>query len=171
PQVLGENQAVMASDLKRNLQGSLASLRAGIEVLGIIIETIHPPAGAAPAYRNVQAAEVQAATEIASEKGRAEATLSTAKMQAETRRNEATGAAAQIESGARVDLTNMQADDGPYRAAPAPFMMERYFAALKAVLPGVPLAIVDNPLGGGLSTIDLRPPGSDRLSTGIGREP
>jgi len=58
-----------------------------------------------------------------------------------------------------VELTDITADDRPYRAAPRPFLLERYFSDVQSALHDVPLEIVDHRLSGAsLPTIDLRPP-------------
>jgi regulator of protease activity HflC (stomatin/prohibitin superfamily) len=159
--VLSENLGVMAGEIQSRLQAELDRLQTGITVVTVSVETIHPPAGAAPAYRRVQAAEIEAKTDIATEQGRAEATLSVARMHAHTATDNATATAAQTESTAKADLINVEADDGPYRQAPAPFLLERYLSQLTTVLAKVPLEIIDDRLSGvSVPTIDLRPPGS-----------
>jgi len=159
PNLLSGSQAVLATEMQRRLQRMLSGLNSGIEIVSVVIEAIHPPAGAASAYRAVQAAQIEAATEIAAERGRAKTTASIARLNAHNAIDEATALAAGTVSKAQVDLTDISADDGPYRAAPRPFLLERYFSDLQAALRGVPLEIVDHRLSGAsLPTIDLRPP-------------
>jgi regulator of protease activity HflC (stomatin/prohibitin superfamily) len=163
PSVLGESQGVIARDLRVRLRQALARIGSGIDVVAVTIETIHPPAGAASAYRNVQAAEIEATTSIATERGRAKTTRSVAQLNAHGATDDATAAAAETVSAARVDLTDITADDRPYRAASRPFLLERYFSDVQAALANVPLEIVDHRLtGANLPTIDLRPPGMVR---------
>jgi regulator of protease activity HflC (stomatin/prohibitin superfamily) len=160
PNLLGGNQAVLAAAMQRRLQRALDGLNSGIEIVSVVVEAIHPPAGAATAYRAVQAAEIAAATEISTERGRAKTTASIARLNAHNKIGEATAAAAETVSKAHVDLTNITADDGPYRAASRPFLLERYFSDLQSALHDSPLEIVDHRLSGAsLPTIDLRPPG------------
>jgi regulator of protease activity HflC (stomatin/prohibitin superfamily) len=161
PNLLSGSQAVIAAEMQRHLQRALDSLDSGIQIVSVVVEAIHPPAGAASAYRNVQAAEIEAKTEIASERGRAKTTASIASLNAHNAIDDATAAAAETVSNAQVDLTDITADDGPYRAASRPFLMERYFSDLQSALHDVPLEIVDHRLNGAsLPTIDLRPPGA-----------
>ena len=161
PNLLSGSQAVIAAEMRRRLQRALDGLDSGIEIVSVVVEAIHPPAGAASAYRNVQAAEIEAATEIAAERGRAKTTASVARLNAHNAIDAATAAAAETVSKAQVDLTDITADDGPYRAASQPFLLERYFSDLQSALHGVPLEIVDHRLSGAsLPTIDLRPPGA-----------
>jgi regulator of protease activity HflC (stomatin/prohibitin superfamily) len=160
PSVLGESQRVIADELRTGLQQALEPLISGIEIVAVTIEAIHPPAGAASAYRNVQAAEIEATTSIATERGRAQTTRSVAQRDAHSATDDAAGSAAETVSTARVDLINITADDGPYRAAGKPFLLERYFSDMKSALANIPLEIVDHRLSGAsLPTIDLRPPG------------
>jgi regulator of protease activity HflC (stomatin/prohibitin superfamily) len=161
PDLLSDSQSVLAAEMQRRLQRALDGLNSGIEIVSVVVEAIHPPAGAATAYRAVQAAEIEAATEIAAERGRAKTTASIARLNAHNTIGGATAAAAETVSKAHVDLTNITADDDPYRAASRPFLLERYFSDLQSALHGVPLEIVDHRLGGAsLPTIDLRPPGA-----------
>jgi len=159
PDLLSGSQAVLAAEMQRRLQRALAGLNSGIEIVSVVVEAIHPPTGAASAYRAVQAAQIQAATEIAAERGRAKTTASVARLNAYNAIDEATAVAAGAVSKAEVELTDITADDRPYRAAPRPFLLERYFSDVQSALRGVPLEIVDHRLSGAsLPTIDLRPP-------------
>jgi regulator of protease activity HflC (stomatin/prohibitin superfamily) len=163
PSVLGENQDVIAADVGVRLRQALDALGSGIDIVAVTIETIHPPAGAATAYRNVQAVEIEATASIATERGRAQTTRSLAQRDAHGATNDATAAAAQSVSAAKVDLTDIAADDRPYLAASRPFLLERYFADVQSALADVPLEIVDHRLtGASLPTIDLRSPGAVR---------
>lgn len=162
PNVLGENHTVIANDLKVPLQTSLDQLGSGIQIVAVIIEAIHPPSGAASAYRNVQAAEIEATTSIERERGHAETTRSVAEMNAHNAIDDASAWSAENISGAAVDLTNITADDRPFHAASQVFLLERYFSDLKTALAHVPLEIVDHRLSiANLPTIDLRPAGAD----------
>jgi regulator of protease activity HflC (stomatin/prohibitin superfamily) len=170
PIVLGENQSVVADDVRTQLRQALDRLHSGIDVVAVTVEAIHPPAGAAAAYRNVQAAEIAATTSIATERGRARTTQSVAQRDAHGATDDATAYAAETIGGAQVDLTDVTADDRPYRAAAKPFLLERYFTDVAAALRNVPLEIVDHRLtGSSLPTIDLRPPGM--IQDGSDRRP
>jgi regulator of protease activity HflC (stomatin/prohibitin superfamily) len=159
PSVMEESQGVIAEDLRVRLRAALVKMGSGIDIVAVTIEAIHPPAGAASAYRNVQAAEIDATTSIATERERAKTTQSIAQRDAHGATDDAVAAAAETVSAAQVDLTGITADDHPYRAAGKPFLLERYFSDVRAALADVPLEIVDHRLSGGnLPTIDLRPP-------------
>ncbi len=167
PHVTGENQAMIGGVLRARLQQSLDEMSSGIDVVAVVIEAVHPPSGAAAAYRNVQAAEIEARTAIATERGRARSTDNVARLDAHNATDDATAAAAETVSAARVDLTGFTADDRPYRLASKPFLLERYFSDLKTALENVPLEIIDHRLSdASLPTIDLRSPGMPRDSVG-----
>ncbi len=170
PSILGENQDVIADDVRTGLRQALDRLDSGIDVVAVTVEAIHPPAGAASAYRNVQAAEIEATTSIATERGRAQTTKSVAQRDAHSATDEATASAAETVGAARADLIDITADDRPYRAAGRPFLLERYFNDVTTALRNVPLEIVDHRLtGASLPTIDLRPPGM--IQDGSDRRP
>ena len=61
--------------LRAAAQADLDAAQSGIEIVAMVVEAIHPPAGAAEAYHAVQAAEINANARVAAERGRAAATL------------------------------------------------------------------------------------------------
>jgi regulator of protease activity HflC (stomatin/prohibitin superfamily) len=163
PSVLGESQVTIASNVQTQLQNALDQLGSGIDVVAFVIEALHPPSGAASAYRSVQAAQIAASTSISSEQGRARSTESVARLDAHNAANDAMSVAAETVSAAEIDRINMAADDHPFRAASKPFLLERYFNNLTAALANVSLEIVDHRLTGvSRPTIDLRPVGALR---------
>ncbi|MBV9655979.1 MAG: hypothetical protein JOZ42_15605 [Acetobacteraceae bacterium] len=163
PTVLGENHGIIAASLRAGLQQALDRLDSGLDIVAVTIEAIHPPSGAALAYRHVQAAEIAATSSIATERGRAETTRSVAERDAHSAIDEASALSQESISAAQTGLTEIIADDRPYRAASQPFLLERYFTDIKAALANVPLEILDHRLSGtGLPVVDLRPPGGAR---------
>jgi regulator of protease activity HflC (stomatin/prohibitin superfamily) len=156
--VLGTDQAAIARQLRTELQQELDRLHSGLDVVAVVVEAIHPPTGAAAAYRNVQAAEIAAATDIATERGRAQTTASVAESAARDATDQAQGTAAATVGAAKVVLRNLQADEAAYRAAGEPFLLERYFANLKSALANSSIAIIDHRLTDpNEPVIDLRP--------------
>ncbi len=65
PDVLGQSRDAFTKDFRAALQDQLDRLSSGIEAIAVVVEAIHPPAGAASAYHNVQAAEILANSQIA----------------------------------------------------------------------------------------------------------
>jgi regulator of protease activity HflC (stomatin/prohibitin superfamily) len=156
--VLGADREAIANELRQQLSARLDALRTGIEVVAVIVEAAQPPSGAADAYHHVQAAQIDATTQISMERGRATAAASVATRQAHDLLNQATGSAAETIGAAKIDLTYFKADDGAYHAGGHAFILERYFANLKSALARTVLEVLDDRLDGhDLPTLDLRP--------------
>ena len=88
-QVLGERREQVAIGLRKALQAQLDERRSGVEVVAVVVESMHPPGGAAQAYRSVQAAQIIASTQRAEEPGRAYGSLSAAGRDAHDLRDQA----------------------------------------------------------------------------------
>ena len=159
--VLGENREAMAEDLREQVQQALDQMGCGVELTAVVIEAIHPPAGAAEAYHNVQAAEIQATASIAAERGRAAATLAKAQQYATDIVTQAQATAAETTAGAAIDLTRFTADDAAANAHRNSFLLERYLGDVATGLAKAPLTIVDHRIPApDAPVIDLRPPGA-----------
>ena len=155
--VLGAGREAMAESLRTKLQAELDRVSGGIELVGVVIEAIHPPAGAADAYHNVQAAEIIANTAISTERGRAQATASRARQMTTELIDAAQGAAADTTGQARVAARTFTADQDAANVGGASFLLERYFANVTTALAKSQLVIVDHRLGGAdAPVIDLR---------------
>ncbi len=155
PQVLVEDRAHMSQSLRASLQDLLDRLHTGIEILSISVEAAHPPAGAAIAYRQVQAAEITAHIAVSLERGRAESTAGLALRDAEASFGSATAAAAERIAGAQAQRTTMLADDFAYRASHGAFLLEYRLSALQSALSAGNFDLLDPRLDGAL---DLRMP-------------
>ena len=157
PAVVGADREQIGETLQAELQQSIGRFATGIEITGVVIEAIHPPAGAADAYHAVQAAEIMANTAISAERGRAVAVANLAAQQANDLLTGASGQAAETVGSASADLTRFTADQRAATTGGQAFLLERYFANLVAALPRAPLVIVDHRLGGADGpVIDLR---------------
>jgi len=156
-QVLGARREQVADGLRRDLQAELDDRHSGIEVVAVVIESMHPPAGAAPAYRSVQAAEITASASRAEETGRAYGTLSAARRSADRVRDDAAGLAAELVGVAQSERWQSDADSLAWRGGGEAFLLERYFSNLRTALGRAALEIVDDRLGtAGLPVVDLR---------------
>ena len=159
--VLGENREAMAEGLRAEVQRELDRIGCGVELTAVVIEAIHPPAGAAEAYHNVQAAEILAVASIAAEHGRAAATLAKAQEYAADMVAQSRAAAAETTAGAAIDLTRFTADDAAARAYRDSFLLERYLSDVAGGLAKAPLTIIDHRIPApDAPVIDLRPPGA-----------
>ncbi|HET6307042.1 MAG TPA: SPFH domain-containing protein, partial [Rhodopila sp.] len=159
PQVLGARREQVAVSLRTALQAQLDARSSGIEVLAVVIESMHPPSGAAVAYRSVQAAQIAASTQRAQETGRAYGSRGAAARDAHDLADQAQALAAEIVGAARADRAQADADTLAWRDGGRAFLLERYFANLRTALASAPLEVIDNRLDrADAAMIDLRPP-------------
>ncbi len=158
-QVLGERRERISEQLRNDLQEELDRRHSGLEIAALVVKSMHPPSGAAVAYRSVQAAQIIASTQRAEEAGRAYGTLSEAARDARDSEDAAEGAAAEKISAAQIDRTQTDSDVVAYRSGGQAFSLERYFASLRVALGRGALEIVDHRLGKEQQPlIDLREP-------------
>lgn len=156
-QVLVSDQARLQNNLRTDLQRDIDAYHAGIEIVGVVVSEIHPPAGAASAYRRVQAAEIEARTQVSDEQGRAERMKSVAEQEARARIDDAIATAAETLSAARQVAYRFDADRKAYALGPESFLLERRDSDLVAALAGAPLTLIDHRLTGTTGgMIDLR---------------
>jgi regulator of protease activity HflC (stomatin/prohibitin superfamily) len=155
--VLGARRAALASDITQAVQSQLDDLASGVEILAVVIEAIHPPAGAANAYHAVQAAQITAQALVARERGYAAQQTNAAQMEASIGHDKASAAAREIEAGAEATQLRFAAEQDAYRSAGSAFLLERYLAGLSKGLAGAKLLIVDHRIGTGAApVVDLR---------------
>ncbi len=160
-EVLGERRDRFADMLRLGAQVDLDAAQSGIEIVAIVVEAIHPPAGAAEAYHAVQAAEINANARVASERGRAAATLAVGAERAIGEIADAEGLSAELKGQAQGDAALFAADRDGAALAPGAFVRERYFDRLVAALARVPMTIVDSRIvPADAPVLDLRPPGA-----------
>ena len=168
--VLGANREAEAATLRTRLQMALDQHGAGLEIVDVIIEAIHPPAGAADAYHNVRAAQIAARTSVAVEHGAAATIYAQSRQYAYGMTSAAHAAAAETVAAARTSLIRFTADQQAARAGGASFLLERYFAALTAALAKAPKTIIDHRLNWPEAPVlDLRP-FSAATGAGTGKE-
>jgi regulator of protease activity HflC (stomatin/prohibitin superfamily) len=170
--VLGENREAMAEHLRAAVQQDLDRIGSGIELAAVVVEAIHPPAGAAEAYHNVQAAEILANTSISAERGHALASAATAHQNATDMEAKATAAAAETVGGATADLTRFTADKAAATAGGKAFLLERRLASISDGLARIPLTIIDHRIAPtDAPMLDLRPqpaaPGAPSAAPGL----
>jgi regulator of protease activity HflC (stomatin/prohibitin superfamily) len=168
PQVLGADRERLGAVLRAQLQQRLDQRAVGIEAVAVIVEAIHPPAGAADAYHAVRAAEISADAAIYAERGRALTVQAQTRQYAFGQTASATARAAEVTGTARSNLIRFGADlDASHHAGPA-FLFERRLADLGAALARVPATIIDRHLAADAATLDLRPAASGNATTADG---
>ncbi len=151
-------QTVIADDLRHAVQKQLDALGSGIEVVAVVIESVHPPAGASAAWHGVQAAQIRAAAGVAQARGLAATLLGAAQEQAQTSVAEAGAKAAETLGAAHAQQTTFEADIGAQQAGGRAFAFEYYLHNLQKGLQNASITVIDDRLvTGNRATIDLRP--------------
>ncbi len=146
-QVIGAERENVAASLRQKLVAALNARDAGIDVVSVLIEEIHPPTGAASAYHAVQAAEINADATIFSEQGRAERTAGIAKQESHQLTTSADAQATETKDTAASEAYRFDADRTAYTRGGCAFLIERYYGNLKSTLSKAPLTIIDDRLG------------------------
>jgi regulator of protease activity HflC (stomatin/prohibitin superfamily) len=156
--VLGARRETIGDKLRSELAADLDAYHAGIDVVSVLIEEIHPPAGAASAYHAVQAAQINASASISNELGRAKRVMGTAQQESHLLTTAAEASAAETLSAAHADDIRFAADRAAYGTGGHAFLLERWYRDLDQALSPVALTIVDHRLSPAQAPIlDLRP--------------
>jgi len=176
--LLGSDQTRLAGDIGQKVQAQLDHLNSGVELLATVIESIHPPAGAADAYHGVQAAQILAQSAIAGEKGQAAQQLNAAQQFAGLAQDAATAQSHENLDQAQVMALSFNAENQAYQTGGQAFLTERYFSRLTLAMQQHPkVLIVDHRMGGGTPPVlDLRnftlpfTPGADKEAHSVKAE-
>jgi regulator of protease activity HflC (stomatin/prohibitin superfamily) len=142
-EVIGGGRETVAGALRDQLAADIDSQHAGIEIVSVLIEEIHPPAGAAAAYHAVQAAQINATASIFEEQARAELKAGTAQQQAHQLTSAADAKADEIRRAADAAAYRFDADRRAFAAGGKAFLLERYYGNLDAALSKVPVTVID----------------------------
>ncbi|MGN6773355.1 MAG: protease modulator HflK [Rhizobiaceae bacterium] len=155
--VLGEKRTALAHEIAGPLQTELDRVRSGARIVAVVVEAVHPPAGAADAYHGVQAAEIESRALVARERGDAAERTNEAETKATIARDRATASA--HESVANADAVTIRADGErkAYDSAGRTFLLERYYEELDKGLSQSNALILDHRIAGvDAPTVDLR---------------
>jgi regulator of protease activity HflC (stomatin/prohibitin superfamily) len=155
--VLGAKRENVADSLRDALQRDVDAYSGGIDIVSVLIEEIHPPAGAAAAYHAVQAAEINANASIFDETGRAKRTAGIAQQEAHQLTAAAKAQAAETLHTADAEAYRFGADRRAYGDGGQAFLLERSYGNLRTALGKAPLTIIDHRLSAADGpVIDLR---------------
>ncbi|RDU97656.1 protease modulator HflK [Trinickia dinghuensis] len=155
--LLETRQTAIADVVRANVQRQLDRLGAGIEVVAVVVESIHPPAGAAAAYHGVQAAQVRAQASVAQARAYAATELGDARERATDDVAQAQGDAAETLARARAQQTDFDADVGASQLGGPAYAFEYYLRKLVGGLHDARLTVIDDRLAqGNRATLDLR---------------
>ncbi len=165
--VLGQSREAFIRGFQQELQSRLTGLSTGIEIMGIVVEAIHPPPAAATAYQDVQTAAIRSVVQIAEAKADAVQTINSAQGDATQMSNEAQAAAAERLDLAKTELALFDGDRQAYSAGGKAFLFERRLQHFDKALAGVPFTVLDHRIEkADAPVLDLRPAsgGSDTFA-------
>jgi regulator of protease activity HflC (stomatin/prohibitin superfamily) len=152
-------EAKVAATLRTALAANMDEHHTGIEIVSVLIEEIHPPAGAAAAYHAVQAAIINSRASIAQETGRAKRAAGIAQQESHQLTAAADAQATESVAAADAEAYRFNADRRAYGDAGESFLLERTYSKLKTALAQLPLTIVDHRLSPAQGPVlDLRNP-------------
>jgi regulator of protease activity HflC (stomatin/prohibitin superfamily) len=155
--LLGRSRETFSTDFQAALQKQLDGFAAGIEVLAISVEAIHPPPAAASAYHDVQAAEIRATAKISHSRGEAVGTVKLAERKALEARNGALASAAELTGKAQTSAVLFGGDREAVNKNRNAFLLERWFGNLTRALGRSEFVVIDHRLSGQeVPTLDLR---------------
>lgn len=158
-------EANVAASLRTALAANMDEHHTGIEIVSVLIEEIHPPAGAAGAYHAVQAAIINSKASIAQETGRAKRAAGVAQQEAHQLTAAADAQATESVAAADAEAYRFNADRRAYAEAGESFLLERTYSKLKTALAQIPLTIVDHRLSPAQGPVlDLRNPSVSRAT-------
>lgn len=156
-ELLGEQRNDLAADIGDAVQRDLKKLDSGVEILATVVESIHPPAGAANAYHAVQAAQISAQALIARERGAAADQANVAQLHASMAHDQAAATSREVMATAQGADLRFSAEQQGYAKAGQAFLLEQYLSQLTQGLTYAKLLVLDHRLGGtSAPTIDLR---------------
>jgi len=156
-ELLGEQRTDLAADIGDAVQRDLKKLDSGVEILATVVESIHPPAGAANAYHAVQAAQISAQALIARERGAAADQANLAQLHASIAHDQAAANSRETMATAQGADLRFSAEQQGYAKAGQAFLLEQYLSQLTQGMTHAKLLVLDHRLGGtSAPTIDLR---------------
>jgi len=156
-ELLGEQRTDLAADIGSAVARDLKKLDSGVEILATVVESIHPPAGAANAYHAVQAAQINAQALISRERGAAADQANLAQLHASVAHDQAAANSREVMATAQSADLRFGAEQQGYAKAGQAFLLEQYLNQLTLGMTHAKLLVLDHRLGGSSApTIDLR---------------
>jgi regulator of protease activity HflC (stomatin/prohibitin superfamily) len=155
---LGEKREGLSDDLRQGLQAALEEAGTGIELVSVVVESMHPPAKAADSYHEVQAAHIRSEAMIAEANRQAILVGSEAQRQSIASLASAHAAAAERVTAAQTDALRFETDERAFLSARSSYLFERYLATLTGAFSSAPITLLDHRIvgAGGATIIDMR---------------
>lgn len=140
--LLAVDRSAFAADFYEDLKQSIAPYHTGIEVVSVVLESIHPPVEIASVYQGVVSAEIQAQRLIYDAEAKAAVTLADAQAAYDSAVGVATSSQHTQVAQAQADVAEFMASvsaDGTY---PDAYRYYKYMNAIKTAYGNVRLIIV-----------------------------
>jgi regulator of protease activity HflC (stomatin/prohibitin superfamily) len=155
---LGEKREGLSDELRQGLQAALDEAGTGIELVSVVVESMHPPAKAADSYHEVQAAHIRSEAMIAEARRQAIVVGSEAQRQSIASLAGAHAAATERVTAAQTDALRFETDERAFLGARSAYLFERYLATLTRAFSGAPITLLDHRIvgAGGATIIDMR---------------
>jgi regulator of protease activity HflC (stomatin/prohibitin superfamily) len=167
--VLGASRQNVASELRAEIARDIRAYDAGLDVVSVLIEEIHPPVGAAAAYHAVQAAQINANASISDEIGRARRVAGVAQQERHQLLTAASAQAIETRKIASAAAYRFAADRRAYAEGRRAFLLERDLSDLESAVGGRPLTLLDDRLQASDGPlIDMRPAAASAAAAGSG---
>ncbi len=142
-EVFTTGRAGIEERAKRELQSRLDRYDAGIRVLSLRLQDVHPSLEAVDAFREVSAAYEQKNQLINEAEGYRNEQVAVARGNAKARVASATAYSVGRRNRAEGDASRFTQREGAYRTAPGPTETRLYLETMEQVLPGKPKLILD----------------------------
>ena len=128
--LLAVDRSAFAADFHSDLSATIEPYRTGLEVVSVVLESIHPPVEIASVYQGVISAEIQAQRQILEAEGRAAVTRAEAQASRDTAISLATSAQYTQVAQARADVSEFMASVAADEAHTDAY---RYYKYLNAI--------------------------------------
>ena len=140
--LLAVDRSAFAADFFEDLTRTLEPYHAGIEVVSVVLESIHPPVEIASVYQGVVSAEIQAQRLLYEAEGKAAVTLADAQAAYDSTVSVATSAQYSQVAQARSDVAEFMASVAADQNYSNAYRYYKYMNALKSAYGNVRLIIV-----------------------------
>ena len=140
--LLAVDRSAFAADFFEDLTRTLEPYHAGIEVVSVVLESIHPPVEIASVYQGVVSAEIQAQRLLYEAEGKAAVTLADAQAAYDSSVSLATSAQYSQVAQARADVAEFMASVSADQNYSNTYRYYKYMTALKSAYGNVRLIIV-----------------------------
>lgn len=149
--LLSVDREAFAEDFKAELIREVNAYKVGIEIVSVVLESIHPPVEVALVYQQTIGAEIDAQKQIYDAQGIAAVTLEEAKQNAYTAEQKALAAKYEAVAAARADVAEFMASVEADRVDSEAYRYYKYLTAISKAYGNARLVIV----GEGVDTSNI----------------